>query len=216
MNESIDTSLTSSIATTSLADIFGSVSETAIDSVLESGALRDIPIIGMITGTLKAGNDIKSALFIRKIAIFFKTLSDTSDEDRRRFIDKFRTREEQHRFGEAILLLLERAENMEKPKLIAQIINAYISNKVDESMAFRICSMIDRCYVQDFELLRDFVNGTQGENILIVESLLSVGFLSNAGIDGGTFGEEGEDSDGVIYNINDYGKIFVECVYQNG
>lgn len=210
----IDTSLTRSIATQSLADVLGTVSETAIDAALESGPLRDIPIIGTIVGVMKTGRDIQSALFIRKVAFFLKTLSETSDEDRNRFIGEFDTPQKQHKFGEAILLLLERAEDMEKPKLIARIINAHICGNIDQNVAFRICAVIDRCYVNDLDLLKNFVNGTQRKNTPIAESLASVGFLSNGGFDGGVIGEE--DSGGVIYSLNKYGKIFVKYVLQSG
>ncbi|MDU9047492.1 MAG: hypothetical protein Q3M30_01490 [Candidatus Electrothrix sp. Rat3] len=126
MNESIDISLTNSIATQSLADVLGTISETALDSALKAGTLRDIPIVGTFFGLLKAGSDIQSALFLRKILIFLKTLSEASDNDRRKFIDKMECPEQKHKFGEAILLLLERAEDMATPKLIAKIIGAYI------------------------------------------------------------------------------------------
>ncbi|MCP5005719.1 MAG: hypothetical protein GY941_17555 [Planctomycetes bacterium] len=210
----MDTSLTRSVATQSLADVLGTVSETAIDAALDSGVLRDIPIIGTITGVLKAGSDIKSALFLRKVTIFLKTLSEISDEDRKKFIDEMKTPEQKHKFGEAILLLLERAEDMAKPKLIAKIINAHIMGHIEQTTAFRICAMIDRCYVQDLELLRNFTNGTQGRNTPVAETLLSVGFLSNGGFDGGSFSDE--DSGGVVYNMNEYGKMFVEHALKNG
>lgn len=208
MIDTMDTALTRSVATQSLADVLGAISETAIDAALESGALQDIPVIGTITGALKAGSDIKSALFFRKITLFLKTLSEISYEDRRKFIDGMESMEKKHKFGEAILLLLEKAEDMSKPILIAKIINAYIMGHVEEAKAFRICSMIDRCYVQDLEILKNFSDGTQGENTLIAETLLSIGFLSNGGFDGGTASDL--DSGGVIYNINEYGKIFVQ------
>ncbi len=217
MNDSLDTSLTHSVATQSLADILGVVSEITIDTALESGILRDIPFIGMVTGGLKAGSDINSALFLRKIAIFLKTLSEVSDEERKKFVDNMETPEQKHKFGETILLLLERAENMTKPKLIAKIINVYILGHIEEATAFRICSMIDRCYVQDLELLKNFSDGTQGDNTPIAETLLSVGFLSNGGLNGGSWGDEDDgDSSGVIYNMNEYGKMFVKYALSNG
>lgn len=93
---------------------------------------------------------------------------------------------------------------------------ADILGHIEESTAFRICSMIDRCYVQDLELLKNFSDGTQGDNTPIAETLLSVGFLSNGGIDGGSWGEEvDEDSGGVIYNMNEYGKMFVNYALSN-
>ncbi|MDU9047491.1 MAG: hypothetical protein Q3M30_01485 [Candidatus Electrothrix sp. Rat3] len=73
--------------------------------------------------------------------------------------------------------------------------------------------MIDRCYVQDLSLLETFTEGPQGNNSPIAETLLSVGFLSNGGLDGGTFDDE--DSGGVIYNMNEYGKSLVQYALNN-
>ncbi len=206
MDESLDISLTRSFATPSLTNVLAGVSETAIDSALKDGILRDIPIIGTLIGIIKAGHEIKSALFLRKIAIFLKTLSEISDEERNIFVNKFDTLEKQHKFGETILLLIERAENMEKPKLIAKIINAHILGYIDQKIAFRICAMIDRCYIQDLDLLKNFADGTQKKNTPIAESLASVGFLSNGGFDGGSISDE--ESGGVIYRLNEYGRVF--------
>jgi hypothetical protein len=142
------------------------------------------------------------------VTLFLKTLSEISDEDRKKFIDDMDSPEQKHKFGEIILLLLEKAEDMSKPILIAKIINAYILGRLEEAKAFRICSMINRCYVQDLELLKNFDDGTQGDNTPIAETLLSVGFLSNGGFDGGTFSDP--NSGGVIYNMNEYGKLFLQ------
>ena len=87
MNNSFDISVTRSVANESLATLLGDISETAIDSALESGALRDIPIIGMLTGVMKAGRDIKIALFIRKVTVFLKELSQIPIQDRQEFIN---------------------------------------------------------------------------------------------------------------------------------
>lgn len=154
MNDSLDISVTSSIANESLANLLGDISETAIDSALESGILRDIPVIGMLTGLMKSGRDIKRALFNRKVAIFLKELSSISIQDRQKFINQFDSKEKQHEFGQTVLLLLDRAEDMKKPHLIAKIIYAYILGKINESDAFRLCAMINRCYTQDLEFLK--------------------------------------------------------------
>jgi hypothetical protein len=207
-----DTSLIRSAATESLADLLGNVSETLIDSVIESGALRDIPIIGLFTGALKASGDIRSAIFLRKITVFLKELSETSAEDRKKFVDKFDSEEGRHEFGQAILMLLDRAEDLIKPRLIARIISAYIQKNIDYPKAMRLCAIIGRCYSQDLFLLQSFTNGTQGEFTPIAESLQSAGLLSNGGFDGGTL--DGDDG-GVLYVMNEYGhllKQYALCV----
>lgn len=204
MHHSPDTSLTRSVAKESLADLLGSVSETALDSVIESGTLRDIPIIGLITGTMKASRDIRAALFLRKITIFLQEMSQTSAEDRNRFVAQFDSDEKQHEFGQTILMLLDRSEDMTKPRLIAKVISAHIQGYIALSKAMRLCAIVDRCYTQDLSLLQEFRDGTQGDATPIAESLLSVGLLSNGGIDGG---DMGKDDGGIIFVMNEYGRL---------
>ena len=205
MNDSFDISVTRSVANESLANLLGDISETAIDSALESGALRDIPIINILTGVMKVGRDIKTALFIRKVTIFLKELSHIPIQDRQEFINQFDSKEKQHEFGQTILLLLDRAEDMKKPHLIAKIISSYILGQINEFKAMRLCSMINRCYTQDFEVLRNYNNNKKIEPGPITQSLFSAGFLSNFEIereDPQWIGETG-------YYLSEYGKLFI-------
>jgi hypothetical protein len=201
------TSLTRSVATESLADLLGKVSETALDSVLEAGILRDIPVIGVITGMMKAGRDMRDSLFLRKVAIFLKEMSQTSAEDCAKFVAQFDSDEKQHEFGQAILMLLDRSEDMNKPRLIAKIITAHIQEHIDAAKTMRLCAIVNRCFTQDLSILENFSEGTQGENSAIAESLFSVGLLSHGGIDGGTW--EGRDG-GVIFVMNEYGRLLTK------
>ena len=209
MYESLDISVTSSIANESLANLLGDLSETAIDSALESGILCDIPIIGTLTSIMKTGRDIKTALFIRKVAIFLKELSNISIQERQEFISRFDSKEKQHEFGQTILLLLERAEDMKKPQLIAKIINAYILGKINDIVTFRLCAMVNRCYTQDLEFLRSYHDNKKIESGPITQSLFSAGFLSNHEIertDPQWIGKTG-------YYINEYGKLLIRFAF---
>lgn len=208
-NLTISTSLTRSLATESLADLLGHVSETAIDSVLEDGTLRDIPVIGFITGLMKAGRDIQASLFLRKIAIFLKEMSKASAEDRANFIAQFDSDEKQHKFGQAILMLLERSDDTVKPQLIAKIITAHIQGHFDITKTMRLCAIVNRCYTQDLALLNNFSDGTQGNNSAIAESLFSIGLLSQGGIDSGSWNDEGG---GIIFVMNEYGRLLKDYV----
>ena len=207
MNETPNTSLIRSIATESLTDLLGNISETALDATLESGVLRDIPIIGFITGAFKATRDIRDALFLKKIALFLKELSSVTQEQRAAFVQEVQTQNDQHRFGEALLLLLERAEDMKKPQIVGRLMAASIQGKLDQSKALRLCSIVDRCYVQDFELLRSFRDGVQGEFTPIAEVLHAAGLISNMGINGG---DASGNNSGIIYHVNEYGKLLVK------
>ena len=155
---------------------------------------------------------IKTALFIRKVTIFLKELSNISIQDRQKFTNQFDSEEKQHEFGQTILLLLDRAEDMKKPRLIAKIISAYILGKINESDAFRLCTMINRCYTQDLEVLRNYHNNKKVEPGPITQSLFSAGFLSNHEIerkDPEWIGETG-------YYLNEYGELFKQFALNIG
>lgn len=211
-NLPLSTSLTRSLATESLADLLGQVSETTLDYVLEEGTLRDIPVIGIITGMMKAGRDIQASLFLRKIAIFLKEMSQATVEEREKFIAQFDCDEKQYKFGQAILMLLERSDDTIKPRLIAKIITAHIHGHFDLVKTMRLCSIVNRCYTQDLNLLTNFSDGTQGENSAIAESLFAIGLLSQGGIDSGSW----DDKDGgIIFVKNEYGQLLTDHVLGN-
>ena len=205
--DSLEESLVRSIGSESLADEFATIADVVIDATVESGALEGVPIIGLLVGGMKARRDIRKNLFVRKVCLFLKELSSLPIDKRRDFARQFDTKEESHKFGEAVLLLLERAEDMKKPQLNGRIMSAHVLGKIDRRQAMRLCAIIDRCYTGDLEHLRGFRNGPQGAMTPIAESLFSAGLLSNGGLDGGSL--DGDDG-GVIYCINEFGHMLLK------
>jgi len=203
-------SLVQSIASDSLGDLLGDLGEIAIDSALNEGVLRDIPIIGSITGLFRAGRDIRNELFLKKIAIFLSQISEASYSERQQFASRFANDTDSRRFGESVLLLLERAESMEKPGIIGRIMCAAIREQIDLTKAMRLASIVDRCYLQDLEHLPRFESGPQlAEFKIVVEALQSVGLLSTAGFDGGNMDEDPIRS-GTVYVLNEYGELLIK------
>ncbi len=206
MKHSIDKSLTRSLASESLAHSLATVADTALDAAIDSGALDGVPVIGILTGTMKAMRDMRETLFLRKIVLFLKQLSSVPIEERKRFVEQFEDEDERHKFGEAIMLIIERAEDMEKPKIVGRIVAAHILGHINHEVAMRLAKMVDRSYFEDLKYLKSFSHGTQGQMTPIAESLFSAGFLSNCGFNGGNAAGEGS---GVVYGMNEYGRLLV-------
>ena len=150
-----------SIASDNLGTILGGLGEVAIDSALDEGVLREIPIIGTIARLLKAGRDLRNEFFLRKVAIFLSKISEASNSERQQFASRFINEAHCRRFGESALLLLEQAESMEKPEIIGRILCAEIRGEIDLLKAMRLAVIIDRCYMVDLEYLSKFENGPQ-------------------------------------------------------
>ena len=111
MNFSLDKPLVRSLASESLAaSLIGQVN-ASLDAAIESGALDAIPVVGLVTGAIESAGSIRAKLFVRKLAVFLQQVFCLPLEYCNRFADKLKRQQAHRRFGEAMLLLLDRAED---------------------------------------------------------------------------------------------------------
>lgn len=210
-SKEVNTSLSKSIANENLFDVLTTIGDARLSVIMESAttteilaSLSSIPVLGILAGMWKANSSIQNELYFRKVVRFLRGLNSTSAEDRAKFITKLGCENKIEKFGETILLLLERVDDINKPSIIGRIMAAHINGHLDYEKAMRLAAIVNRCYAQDLEYLRKFREGTQGNNYNIADALFSVGLLANKGIDGGTI--RNPFSGGTIYSLNEYGE----------
>ena len=199
--------LVPSIASESLGDALATIADTSLDAAIESGALDGIPIIGIATGVAKAARDIREAFLLRKLAGFLEATNSLTLEERRRFEAQFSDNSAQEDFGGALLVLIDRAEDIEKPKILGRLLVAYVRGAFNQRELLRMSKMVDRSYFEDLTYLKNFFTGLQPGNEVIAQSLTAVGFLYQAGFDGG---DADDYSGGIWYEITQYGQWLVE------
>lgn len=205
MREPISLSLGRSIASDSLTVVSSGIADIAKDVTLDSNILDGIPIFGTLANLYKAGKDVRNYIFTRKVAYFLDNLSAASAPDRAKFVQKLSDEKKLDEFGETVILLLEHAEDMEKPRIIGRVLRACIEGNIDYGRAMRLVAIVNKCYTQDLAHLTNFVDGVQ-EDTPIAESLFAAGLISNGGLEGGTAdGSAG----GVVYYLNEYGELLV-------
>ena len=111
MNFSLDKPLIRSWASESLAASLIGRADTGLDAAIESGALDTIPVVGLVTGAIESAGSIRAKLFVRKLAVFLQQVFCLPLEYCNRFADKLKRQQAHRRFGKAMLLLLDRAED---------------------------------------------------------------------------------------------------------
>ena len=84
--EKIEESLTETIETTDLDAINADLAEIVIDSVLEDGLLKDLPIVNVVVGLGNFGSKIHKGIFLKKVLSFLSNLDSTSTEERKDFV----------------------------------------------------------------------------------------------------------------------------------
>jgi hypothetical protein len=165
--------------------------EMGIDAALESGILKDIPIVSTIVGVFNVGGTIRDQLLASKVICFLAKLSELSKEERDAMVDKLNEdRKFAGRVGDALVEILDRMESERKPGIAAKCFAAYARGHIDYLQLRRLLVAIERLPSFDIDELREFAESTieeQGatdQHFLI--SLVNAGLAqNNGGWDGG-------------------------------
>jgi hypothetical protein len=201
-------SLTDSLSTEAAGDLLVTLGDTGFDAAVSSGALDGVPIFGIATGLWRAGREIQHELFVRKVLRFLSGLSQASQSERDKFITQLDRDGKKQKFGEAILLILDRIDDATKPEIVGRIMSAHIQGQIGYDVAMRLAAIVARVYGQDLDFLKRFVPGVQRDMYPIADALFSAGLLRNAGLDGGTLSDA--LSSGTIYELNEYGELLIK------
>ena len=204
-----------SLGTSHLRPIFGPKGLRFMDRMraifrgaLDKEVIREIPILGFLIAICRDGRDIRNEFFLRKVQNFLAKISEASHKERQRFAEGFENDAAARRFGESALLLLERADRMEKPKIFGRIMCAAIRGQIDIPKAMRLGAIVDRCYLEDLDHLPKFESGPHFDKGAAVEALQYVGLLSVIGEDYGHINEKLGGSS-IRYILNEYGELLI-------
>ena len=151
-------SLTKTISNSELVSVSGELGEIAIDSILDDGLLKDIPIIGTITGLWKTGASIKDALFTKKLLVFLNSISSIPADKRAGMVESLGDPKTSEEAGEKLLTLLEKLESSEKAKLLARTFKIYIEKTISREEFWRVAYVIDNLLLSDICALKEWRN----------------------------------------------------------
>ena len=137
-------------------DVAKDIAEIALDTALNEGLLRDIPVFSCLVATCKITSSIRERLFLKKIATFLTSLGSVPDETKQAFIkDIDNNPEKQRELGDKLILLLDRMNDFDKARFLAIIFRAHVCGKLDEVEFRYLCDAIDTI---NLNLLESFAN----------------------------------------------------------
>ena len=153
-NLDIGSSLIENLGSSGFAEALQDIAEVALDSGLMNGIAKDIPVIGTIVHLGKAAVTIRDYFLVKKVLIFLGSLGETTSEQRQAFAKKIEADpKHRERVGEAIMLLLDRYDHLDKASLMAKVFCACIREEIDYNKFLRISTSIDRAFIEDLREL---------------------------------------------------------------
>ncbi|MDD0995317.1 hypothetical protein M5G20_05480 [Pseudomonas sp. TNT2022 ID1044] len=175
----------------SMVDLGKELLELGFDAVLESGVLKDIPIVNTVFGTLNAVGIARDQIFANKLLRFLSRLSEIPKKDRIAMVEKLNEDDKfSGRVGASIIEILDRMESEKKPELAAKCFASYAREEISFEELRRILFALERLPSFDIEKLGSFAKMTMEDSMKLEESLLlafvNAGFgKNNGGFDGG-------------------------------
>lgn len=168
------------------ADTIGDYLELGIDSFVNDGVLKDLPIVNTIVAVLKVGKNIYDRNLLKQTLTFINEFNSNniSEEKIKKYKEQIekdskKCEEELNR----VILLLNKFIDKEKSILLAKVFKAYVNEIINWKEFCEYSEVIDRLFLQDLELLKEIyykkVNITKGrDDMFRVERLNSLGVIA--------------------------------------
>lgn len=134
-----------------------SILEVGLDSVLDDGLLKDVPLLSTAASLYKIGHSIKERHYIKKLAEFIQAFNNgIADETQvqaireRLLYDRKKTEKEL----EYILILVDRYISDGKATIIAKLYLAYLDNKLSWEEFAMYSEVTDQLFINDLLFLQ--------------------------------------------------------------
>ena len=162
-------SLKSTILKSELPDIIKTVGEISIDSLLDEGIIKELPVLKTFVSIGKTFNSIRDYFFAKKMMKFLKCISEMPEEERETLVSKLEKDPDFGEYaGERIAELLSRIDGEVKPTLVATALKLYAKEEISSSELQHLNYAINRFLLCDKTELIAFCS--QNSNLRATDS----------------------------------------------
>lgn len=176
INELAD-SLQKTIVSTEIENLAISLGEPSLDTLIESGILKDIPVLSTLIGVGKTISSVRDLLFLKKLIYFLSSLEKVPVNDREEIIAQIESSKEYRtRVGEKLLFIIDKCDDPKAAELIAKLFSAFLKKEITYAEFLKSSSIVNTIYISD---LRSFVQNTRDYHFKAedVNELLSSGLF---------------------------------------
>jgi len=148
--------LEQSLITTLRDSDLSAISIDLADGLLGDALLTDIPVIGTLRKLFKSAGNISTYLFTKKLILFLCELKDVPPAKRQEQVARMTESEEYAgQVGESVMLLLDRIDDMRKPKMVGKAFKAYLLGTINLDELRQLNRAIDLMDVNNISFLTD-------------------------------------------------------------
>lgn len=170
-----------------LSDACSDMAELGIDSLLDDGLFKSIPVVSLLIGVVKTAQNIHDRNLLKQTIKFINTFNEKSISQEK--INKYRKKIQfqpkyaEEELGRVIILLNSNVE-LKKSELLGKFYRAYVDETIDWDTFCELSDITSRLFVSDLQLLYDIyhlkVSDTSQCPVYKADRLIALGLLDSA------------------------------------
>lgn len=200
------------------SEVLSEYIEIGIDSFINDGVLKNIPIVNTIVSVLKVGKNIHDRNLLKQTLTFIDEFNknNISEEQLNNYKNEIENNSKrcEEELGR-VLLLLNSYIDKEKSEMLAKLFKVYVSQEINWDEFCEYAEIINRIFIQDLQVLKGIYNGItvndKGPNRFRIERLYNTGLVGWNPKVMFSFGEQEIRENRVV--LNEIGKKFVKMVF---
>lgn len=165
-----------------VSSVIAELGEIGLDSLMDDGILKEIPIISTAVAAYNIGNTIRERHSVAKLYAFIQAINEgiMSDTQRESYIDDFIKNDKQRNSElQYLMIILDRYVDFDKPRALAKIYLAYLKKQISWLDVRKYAETIDRFLAGDIEVLKSQKYFNTQDNIITdsLQRLVAMGLI---------------------------------------
>lgn len=199
-------------------DSLSDIAELGIDSLLDDGLLKDIPIVSILIGVKNTYQNIHDRNLLKQTLAFIKqfnegTINQEKLEEYKNTINS-NSKKAEKELGR-VLIILNFTIDIDKSKMLANLYRNYINGKINWNLFCEFSEIIRLLFLNDFKIIGLIyikqITDTSGIEIYPIDRLTSLGIVNTVMKSIMISNNANSRSDKYV-NLTSIGKLFYECV----
>ena len=156
-------------------DLVADVGDVTMDTIIDSGVLDGVPVIGVIKGLYMVTKNYQTYRLMKKIHRFIFLTHDTTIKERMKFLSEYTEKNKENGY-EVLLSLLDRLDNTNKVNILTNLMKAKIKEEISIENFIRLCAVLERIPFPDINELskyKDDYYEKGSTDILLTSGVLS-------------------------------------------
>ena len=147
-----------------LVSIGVDLSEAVVDSILEDGLLKEVPVIGTMVNVARSIRGVRERILLNKIRAFLTVGSSLNEDERRSFAEQMESdRAAASRIHAQLVIYLDRYDSLSKAEILGVLFAALARGEIPPDVFHRLAYRLDNCFADDLSRLEEFCKDPEGQ-----------------------------------------------------